>query len=168
MKDPQMGAKGRQWMREQGRIRKRIVEVGVFEGNGTALLAACGAKVWAVDRWTDPEGNPRDEMYDRVRARFSWAIKRGNVSLIRGDSVAAAAELLVSPGRVFDLAFIDGDHSYEGCRRDIEAYKRLVKKGGTLSGHDYHAAWPGVVRAVDEAFGGRARVSHGSIWQVQL
>lgn len=36
----------------------------------------------------------------------------------------------------FDFLFIDGDHSYEGVKRDYEMYSRLVRKGGLIAFHD--------------------------------
>ena len=35
-----------------------------------------------------------------------------------------------------DFLFIDGDHSYEGVRKDWEMYGPLVKKGGIVVFHD--------------------------------
>lgn len=68
-----------------------------------------------------------------------------------------------------DLVFIDGDHSYEGCAGDIEAWLPNIKSGGILAIHDYKKAtltydeetcphprpWPGVDRAVDELLVGK-------------
>jgi predicted O-methyltransferase YrrM len=34
------------------------------------------------------------------------------------------------------LLFIDGDHSYEGVRRDWELYSPLVRPGGLIALHD--------------------------------
>jgi len=51
-----------------------------------------------------------------------------------------------------DLLFIDGDHSYEQCKRDIENYWPKLKEGGVLLGHDYHRNYLGVIRAVNEIF----------------
>lgn len=61
------------------------------------------------------------------------------------------------------LLFIDGDHSYEGCKNDICGWGPLVKPDGIIAVHDYKKdaiaptedgphprAWPGVDRAVDE------------------
>ena len=47
-----------------------------------------------------------------------------------------------------DLIFIDADHSYNGCSKDILAYRDKVKAGGIFSGHDID--FPGVNRAVNE------------------
>jgi predicted O-methyltransferase YrrM len=35
-----------------------------------------------------------------------------------------------------DFLFIDGDHSYEGVKKDFEIYSSLVRKGGIIAFHD--------------------------------
>jgi hypothetical protein len=35
-----------------------------------------------------------------------------------------------------DYLFIDGDHRYEGVKRDLEMYGPLVRKGGLIALHD--------------------------------
>ena len=47
-----------------------------------------------------------------------------------------------------DLVFIDADHSYEGCRKDILLYSKRINGKGCLSGHDID--FPGVNKAVNE------------------
>lgn len=62
-----------------------------------------------------------------------------------------------------DMVFIDGDHSYEHCRDDIQTWLCVLKDGGIIAVHDYQKhmfehspdgphpkSWPGVDRAVDE------------------
>ena len=39
-----------------------------------------------------------------------------------------------------DWIYVDGDHSYEGCLRDLENAFRVVKSGGLILGDDYQ--WP--------------------------
>lgn len=61
------------------------------------------------------------------------------------------------------MVFIDGDHSYEGCKADIEAFFPLLLPGGILAVHDFLKGdlqpdpdgphpknWPGVDSAVQE------------------
>ena len=62
---------------------------------------------------------------------------------LQGNSSLLAAEI---PN--VDLVFIDADHSYNGCSKDILAYKDKVKAGGVLSGHDID--FPGVNKAVNQ------------------
>ena len=35
-----------------------------------------------------------------------------------------------------DFLFIDGDHSYEGVKKDWVMYSRFVKRGGLIAFHD--------------------------------
>lgn len=49
------------------------------------------------------------------------------------ETVEAVIEVLT--GR-FDLAFIDGDHSEAGVRRDLELWSPLVRDGGLVAFHD--------------------------------
>lgn len=51
------------------------------------------------------------------------------------------------------LLFIDGDHSFHGCGKDIYNWLPHVKSGGVILFHDCDDSSPGVVRAVKEAFG---------------
>lgn len=53
-----------------------------------------------------------------------------------------------------DMVYIDGDHSYEACRADIDLWVPWVKEGGLIAFHDYGTPHtPGVVQAVDETMG---------------
>lgn len=54
-----------------------------------------------------------------------------------------------------EFVFIDADHSYEGCKKDIELWRPKIKLGGVCAGDDYGIPgeppiWPGVRMAVDE------------------
>lgn len=49
-----------------------------------------------------------------------------------------------------DFVYIDGNHSYDFVKQDIELYYPKVKHGGVLGGHDFFVCFPGVCRAVLE------------------
>jgi predicted O-methyltransferase YrrM len=61
------------------------------------------------------------------------------LELIRDDShdpaVRSRVAGLVGDGGL-DFLFIDGDHSYEGVKRDFEMYGPLVKPSGLIAFHD--------------------------------
>lgn len=74
-----------------------------------------------------------------------------------------AADLV--PDAYLDFVFIDADHSYAAVVEDIARWAPKVKRGGWVGGHDYHARkWPGVVKAVDRAYGSRVQFWPGTIW----
>lgn len=51
---------------------------------------------------------------------------------------------------LIDVLFIDGDHTYEGCKADIDAWYPHMAKDGVMLFHDCDATSPGVVQAVEE------------------
>ncbi len=134
-----------------------IAEVGVFAGDFAAeILAVCQPKeLHLIDCWSapvtcsDPQGqNTRKvtdmaALYQEVAARFQ---SDPRVVLHWGDSVETLDQF--APG-YFDFIYVDGDHSYEGCWRDLVAAARATRS--VMGGHDYQRRkFPGVVRAVDE------------------
>lgn len=54
------------------------------------------------------------------------------------------------PDNYFDFVYIDGDHSYEGVKNDLEISYHKVKKNGIICGHDYAFNFLGVMNAVNE------------------
>lgn len=59
--------------------------------------------------------------------------------LLRTDSHKAEAKLRTEhalKGSQLDLLFIDGDHTYEGVKRDFEMYSPMVQAGGLVVFHD--------------------------------
>jgi hypothetical protein len=67
----------------------------------------------------------------------------------------------------FDMVFIDGDHSYESVKQDIELW--LPKTRKLICGHDFgNPDYPGVEKAVVERFGDAVTRGPGLIWSVRL
>ena len=59
------------------------------------------------------------------------------------------------------MVFIDANHTYEGVKEDIDW---AVAQGiPIISGHDYSNDFPGVKKAVNEAFPDAFKVT-GSLW----
>jgi cephalosporin hydroxylase len=109
---------------------KSVLEVGSSRGGTLYLFTKFvdpSATLMSVDlRIPDP---------DLLR---SFARGRQRVVPFQGDS--GAASTLEAVRKVFpepiDYLFLDGDHSYEGVRRDFETYGPLVRPGGVVAFHD--------------------------------
>jgi predicted O-methyltransferase YrrM len=113
---------------------KTMAEVGVRDGRTTFFLLdhIPSLKIYAVDLST--KGFYNKEVEQKYKDRLVPI--EGNSSLVANKIPQV------------DLVFIDADHSYNGCYKDIIAYKSKVKAGGIFSGHDID--YPGVNRAVNE------------------
>jgi hypothetical protein len=106
-----------------------IVEIGRFRGGSTFLLSCANREVpiWSIDTApSDDEG---------LRQLFAENGTGENVELLVGDSHADAFPEIGD----FDLLFIDGDHTREGCRADLESFVPDLATGGHLVVHDCYA-----------------------------
>jgi predicted O-methyltransferase YrrM len=150
--------------------RARFVEIGSWKGRSAVCMASAirrsGKRIelTCVDTWrgSDEHQDMRVVRDDRLYHEFlrNTAPLREYIRPLRLPSVAAAAEF--ADGSL-DFVFIDAAHDYESVTADIRAWAPKVKPDGVLAGHDYQADWPGVVKAVEEAFGREAR-AFDSCW----
>jgi hypothetical protein len=88
-----------------------------------------------------------------ISDHFRSEIEQGIVHLHEGDS---SSILQGFPDNYFDFVYIDGDHSYEGVKRDIQAVRSKIKEHGFIIFNDYTYWSPaecmryGVIQAVNE------------------
>lgn len=165
-----------------------LVEIGVAFGRSLAYLARraidakrhdlriVGVDPW-VDDWTTPTGWKEEARPTWGSEHAEWARSVGGpfsafvvkmrdhapeelerVTVWRMDSFQASVAM--SGDTRVHMAFIDGDHRYEAVAQDVRVWGRAT----ILAGHDYSHDFPGVVRAVDEAFALGKTVT-GTTWR---
>jgi hypothetical protein len=91
-----------------------------------------------------------DEIYQYVLDMFSAGIEDGSVEVIRNVSGKVS---YMFEDEYFDWVYIDGNHSYEYVKKDLNLYFPKVKVGGYITGDDYGVkGWwnNGVKKAVTE------------------
>lgn len=119
---------------------RRVLEIGTAKG-GTLYLWTQAAADDAVIVSLDLPGGQFGGGYPEARLPFYQAFARPGQKLVlmRDDShTQASLEAVRSRfgGEPIDFAFIDGDHTYDGVRRDVEMYGPLVREGGLIGFHD--------------------------------
>jgi len=139
------------------------VEIGSARGKsachvGLALRENGRGKLWAIDPHKPTEWNDDASVdtYGILAENLRRVGLTAHVEVVREDSGSAAA----SWNRPIDLLFIDGDHSYDGVKRDWDAFAPFVSPFGVVVFHDtlwdlrpdprYSRADMGVPRFVDE------------------
>jgi predicted O-methyltransferase YrrM len=138
---------------EHVRGAKKYVETGSYLGASAHIAALSSSAIvyahdiWVTD-WSDlsnasvPPPECADYFYE-----FYKGVKRNKLENriipIRGKS---AYTLGIHDDNTIDVAFIDGDHSYEGCLADLVAVWPKMIHGGTILVHDSNM--DGVSRAV--------------------
>lgn len=152
-----------------------LVEVGAWLGRSTAFLCqkvkASGKslKVRVIDNFkVIPEGLPMVSeaiaangsvrpLFERnMRLAGAW----NNLEIHETSSVDAAGAISDSSCA---FVFIDADHSYESVRADIRAWRKKVRRGGILAGHDCYT-FASVYNAVRDELGGRFITTDENVW----
>jgi hypothetical protein len=133
-----------------------VVEIGTYLGH-TALfmaevLATLGrsAPIFSIDAFDSVQPDPLNPQgsYAAFQAIMAQHHLQRTCMAVSGYSDAVAP--LVAPTVAFLV--VDGGHGYETARQDLAFYTTKVVPNGYVFVDDYGAAYPGVVRAVDEFF----------------
>jgi predicted O-methyltransferase YrrM len=119
---------------------QRILEIGTASG-GTLFLFSRVAAPDAVLVSVDLPGGPGGGGYPpwKIPLYEAFPLPGQRLELIRDDSHSPAVLTRVTEcagDRGFDFLFIDGDHTYEGVKRDFQMYESLVSPAGLIAFHD--------------------------------
>lgn len=142
-----------------------LLEIGVFNGDFMELiLAHCNIKtIEGVDLFEgvtcsgDSDGN--NVMYlDMAQSFLNLSEKYKQSSIVKFYPSDSSTYMDKQPHQKYDIVYIDGDHSYEGVKKDLKSAYLKIRDGGYLMGHDYEMNFEkakynydfGVNKAVDE------------------
>lgn len=131
------------------------VEVGVASGFFSRDLLTEGIeKLYSIDAWTTINGQRGDGGFEQKwhDENYNSTVKLlkpfGNKSVIlRGFSEEMSRQIRDNS---IGMVHLDGDHSYDGVMRDLNAFYPKLVSGGIMSGHDFKMSHYGVEQAVIE------------------
>ena len=122
-------------------------EIGVWKGEFSEAIARSAEprELHLIDPWIFRPNFPKrwyggawaksqadmDAIHAKVKSRMS---RYRGVKIHRSTSVEAAASF---PDAYFDWIYVDGDHSTEAVKADLEKYWPKLKPGGILAADDY-------------------------------
>lgn len=119
---------------------RNILEIGTAKGGTLFLFSQIAdpcAKIISIDLPGGKFGGGYSKW--KIPLYKSFASNKQKIYLIRDDShKKQSLEKIkrILNGEKLDFLFIDGDHTYEGVRKDFEMYGSLVKKDGIVAFHD--------------------------------
>ena len=120
--------------------KKRIAEIGVFEGVNTKSFRSVMDEVGIIIA-IDPY--PRSIFgllgfgwIRRIAHEEVNKVSKGNVIWIEDLGKLASENKRVKSYLPLDFLFVDGDHSYEGIKGDWEAWSEHILRGGIVALHD--------------------------------
>lgn len=125
-----------------------VVEIGSYLGASSSFLASAAKEkdgiLYCVDTWKNEgmDEAPRDtyeEFIQNTKHYENWIIP------MRGKSVEVAKDFNID----IDMLFIDGDHSYQAVKADVDAWFPKLKNGAIVVFHD--CGWAeGVQKVIEE------------------
>ena len=152
-----------------------FVEIGAWKGRSAVFMAErikeSGKKFdfYAIDPFDGAGGgyeNDPDVKNNSLFETYQSNIEpvKSYIQTLKGFSYEVVDQF---EDESIDFLFIDGDHRYEGIKRDLEDWDIKVKHGGVIAGHDYNEPSAGVKRAVDEYFSFEAKPYQGGCWYLE-
>jgi len=144
-----------------------FVEIGTWKGRSAIYMAEKikeskkNIKFYTIDIFEykgeyESFKGESDSFYDEVLQNVEPV--KEFITVLKGFSVDICNQF---EDESIDFLFLDGDHSYEGVKNELELWFPKVKLGGIISGHDYTQPC-GVKRAVDETIKGVLTI--GTSW----
>lgn len=146
---------------------KTVLEIGTAEGGTLFLfsrLADPCAKIISIDLPGGEFGGGYPEWKTDLYKSFSSPSQKLYLLRENSHSVSTRKQVEEIIGTMpIDFLFIDGDHTYEGVKKDFEIYSPLVKEGGIIAFHDIvvhppekccnvHKFWEEIKREDSEEF----------------
>lgn len=138
-------------------VVKSYLEIGVHNGASMSYVVRDkNQKVcYGIDLFESTTGHYVNDKLSENRTKNN--ILNNNISstinLIKGNSFLSETidKLKVNlNGKLIDLLFIDGDHSYDGVRNDFINYEKFVKKNGFIVIDDYEPNYPQIIKFVND------------------
>jgi len=146
----------------------RMCEIGVSFGNNAWRM--CNKLKPKECHLVDPYEMTPENVIDEASkkpAEFPYMIARHILQNfpVMFHKLPASEASVTFDDDYFDFIYVDGDHSFEACKDDIELWLPKLRKGGIMAGDDYHK--DGVKPAVESVFGDKHEVSpNGYEWLV--
>ena len=139
----------RSWVKKLGSKDQIAINIGAGAGTSALALLEGHPQLRVVSIDYDPL-RLRDEKTAVYDAGFN-----GRLAQICNDSAEEGRSWTLP----VDLVFIDGDHTYDHVKADLQSWMPHIRDGGILCGHDYGwDKWDGVKQAFDEETIGLSRV----------
>lgn len=131
-----------------------VAELGICKGNNFKHFVSHNPKVAvAVDSWVNDKPSRNDHGYTQEQLNQQYV---DFVTKMAGNpSIKIYREFTfnivkIFPDEYFDVVYVDADHTFEGCYRDLVDWYPKVKKGGVILGDDY---WANVIPITNTIFG---------------
>jgi len=129
---------------------KTVIEIGSFKGASSKAIGKVAKRLLCIDKFEPLKWG--DAIIPSTLAEFLDSIEGlDNVSYLKMSSDDAIEQIhRFEKHPKADVVFIDGDHSYKQCLRDLQHYIQVHPM--VILVHDYSYMFGGVIAACQEFF----------------
>ena len=134
-----------------------ILEIGSFKGRSTVMLARVASHygLGSESSQSTPiptilslvhRGTPLPSTYDEFQSSLRTAGVSEHVEVHR----ALSTDVSSTWNRPIRFLWIDGDHTYDGAKADLDGFSKFVVQNGVIAFHDALNNFPGPIRVFVE------------------
>jgi len=156
-----------------------VHEIGSYEGESAEIFAQefPFATIVCIDPWKSGYDDLDDTSHHNFNEVFENFKKRTQYLDNLQYFIGVYEKFIENTYKNVKMVYIDGLHSYEGVKSDIELSLKVLPKGGIISGHDYyeddeflkiHPHVSGVKKAIIEKLGKPHKIYLDGSWMIQL
>ncbi len=146
-------------------IKGEMLEIGSYLGESTYIFLESKRfnSITCLDMWAagyDANDSSSSKM-DGVEKEFDNLVESSSGIIKKIKNSSLHIDTLFEDNS-FDFIYIDGNHTYEWVKQDIEKSLPKLKRYSFIAGHDYN--WPEVRKAVNSTIGDVDFVFQDTSW----
>ena len=135
-------------------IKGQMLEIGSYLGESTYIFLESKRfnSITCLDMWASgyDDNDSSSSKMEGIEKEFDLLVENSNGIIKKIKNSSENIDNLFE-NKSFDFIYIDGNHTYDWVKQDIEKSLTKLKNGGFIAGHDYN--WPEVQKAVSDTIG---------------
>lgn len=126
---------------------KIVLEIGSYCGKSTIAMARTAVLVVSIDHHRGDSGTGEADTFAEFRANLErFGVANKVIPIVANLEWVERCGTLILPRNVYDMVFVDGEHTYESVSRDLGLATWATNN--IIAMHDTH--YPDVMRAAED------------------
>lgn len=117
-----------------------LVEIGSYMGESMEIFAKSGkfSKIICIDPWINGFDDTDQCSHDCENAENNFDQRKLNFDFVEKIKDKNENVVFKFEDKSLDMVYVDGKHTPEDVRKDIESWLPKIKDSGYISGHDWY------------------------------
>ena len=144
-----------------------MIEVGSYRGESAQLFLGTNrfSRIYCIDPWKMYyDVNDGAAFTDMAEVERDFDQRVGTDERVVKVKGTIDTFLEQYPDVAIDFAYVDGCHTYEAVKHDLQCIMSACSPRVAIGGHDYEKSWEGVRNAIEECLGKPDNVFPDTSW----